>query len=103
MPAIKKPSLRPFEVLENTTNGELGLIIEIAGTKVILADRTGKKALFKLTPEFVKVADRDGFSLAAIAGMRRLSKEAAERAKQASNEKRKATLAAKKAARAQAA
>lgn len=100
MPAIKKPSLRPFEVLENTVNGELGLVIEIAGPKVILADREGKRALFKLTPEFVKVADRDGFALAAIAGMRRHAKEAVEKAKQASNAKRKATLAAKKAAKA---
>jgi hypothetical protein len=100
MPAFRKPQVRPFEVLENTVNGELGLVIEIAGSKVVLANRDGKRALFKLTPEFVKVADRDGFSLAAIAGMRRHAREAADRAKQASNEKRRATLAAKKALKA---
>lgn len=100
MPAIKKPFVRPFEVLENTVSGELGLVIEIAGPKVVLANKDGQRSLYKLTPEFIKVADRDGFALSALAGMRRNKKAAEAQAKQASNAKRKATIAAKKAAKA---
>jgi hypothetical protein len=81
-------------------NGELGLVIEVTGVKLVMANREGVRSLFKLTEEFVKVDD-SAFALAALAGMRRQKKAAEELAKQASNAKRKATIAAKKAAASQ--
>lgn len=97
MPTPKIPQVRPLEVLKNVRSGELGLVIEISGAKLVMANRDGVRSLYKMTDEFVRVDDA-GFALAALAGMRRQKKAAEEAAKQASNAKRKATIAAKKAA-----
>ena len=68
---MKASQLRPLDVLKNTVNGELGLVIEIVKDKVCLADRTGQRALFKLGPLFVRVSDEQtGFALAALNAMR---------------------------------
>src|SRR3954469_9834658 len=97
MPITKIPQIRPLEVLKNVRNGQLGLVIEIAGAKLIMANRDGVRSLFRLTEEFVKVDD-SAFALAALAGMRRQKKAFEEQAKEVSNAKRRATIAAKKAA-----
>jgi hypothetical protein len=95
---MKQSLVRPFQVLKNQRTGELGLVIEIADGKVVMANRDGVRSLYKLTPDFIKIVDTEGFSLAALAGMRLQAKAAAEQAKMVSSAKRKATRAAKKAA-----
>lgn len=100
MPSSKLPQIRPFEVLKNVRSGELGLVIEVSGTKLVLANRDGVRSLFKLTEEFVRVDDA-AFALGALAGMRKQKRAAEDAAKQASNAKRRATIAAKKAAKLQ--
>jgi hypothetical protein len=67
---MKRDHIRPFDVLKNITNGELGLVIEFAGANVHLVDKTGRRALFKLGADFIKVDDDTGFRLAALNAMR---------------------------------
>jgi hypothetical protein len=83
-----KPDIRPFDVLKNRVTGELGLVIEFAGANVNLVDKTGRRALYKLGADFVKVQDDTGFRLAALAAMR-------ERRKLESPRKRKRAPRAK--------
>jgi hypothetical protein len=67
---MKRNDIRPFDVLKNLASGELGLVIELAGANVHLADKTGRRALYKLGSDFVKVDDDTGFRLAALNAMR---------------------------------
>ena len=70
---MKAREIRPFDVLKNTLNGELGLVVEVSENKVHLADRTGRRTLYKLSDIFVLTnGDEAGFKLAALAGMRAL-------------------------------
>jgi|GEM_PF-2244409 len=67
---MKRDHIRPFDVLKNLASGEFGLVIEFAGSNVVLADKTGRRALYKLGADFVKVDDDTGFRLAALNAMR---------------------------------
>lgn len=85
MRAMKARDLRPFDVIKNVQNGELGLVIEITGDKVNLADQTGARAFFKIGPLFEKVDNEQcgPFRLATLAQMtarRRLEKPKRRRA-----------------------
>lgn len=72
---MKRHEIRPFDVLRNVASGELGLVIESAGSNVHLVDKTGRRALYKLGPDFIKIDDDSGFRLAALAAMRKLRAE----------------------------
>jgi hypothetical protein len=80
---MKRNEFRPFDVLRNVASGELGLVIESAGSNVHLVDKTGRRALYKLGPDFVKVDDDTGFRLAALAAMRKLRAESKPKRKRA--------------------
>jgi len=67
---MKRHEIRPFDVLKNIENGELGLVIELAGTNVHLVDKTGRRALYKLGADFVKIDDESDFRLSALKAMR---------------------------------
>lgn len=69
---MKARDLRPFDVLKNVVSGELGLVIEITGDKVNLADQTGARAFYKVGPLFEKI-DNDqvgAFRIATLMQMR---------------------------------
>lgn len=92
MSAMKARDLRPFDVLKNVHSGELGLVIEITGDKVNLADQTGARAFYKLGPMFDKI-DNDqcgAFRLATLAQMRERRKLEAAQKRKASRKKKAA-------------
>ena len=62
--------IQAFDVLKHLTTGELGMVIEYAGANVTLVDKTGRRALYKLGADFIKIEDKSGFRLAALAAMR---------------------------------
>jgi hypothetical protein len=80
---MKRPEIRPFDVLRNVASGELGLVLESAGSNVHLVDKTGRRALYKLGPDFEKINDETGFRLAALAAMRKLRAETKPKRKRA--------------------
>lgn len=69
---MKARDLRPFDVLKNVVSGELGLVIEITGDKVNLADQTGARAFYKVGPLFEKIdnAQVGAFRIATLMQMR---------------------------------
>ena len=69
---MKARDLRPFDVLKNTLSGELGLVIEITGDKVNLADQTGARAFYKVSALFEKMDNEQcgAFRIATLFQMR---------------------------------
>ena len=69
---MKASELRPLDVLKNTVTGELGLVVEIAGDKVCLADKAGEKAFYKPGELYIRISREEGgaFTLAALAVLR---------------------------------
>ena len=87
---MKARDLRPFDVLKNVVSGELGLVIEITGDKVNLADQTGARAFYKVGPLFEKV-DNDqvgAFRIATLMQMRERRKLEAPKKRRASRKKK---------------
>ncbi len=98
---MKARDLRPFDVLKNTQSGELGLIIEITGDKVNLADQTGQRAFYKLSPLFEKMDNEQcgAFRIATLFQMRERRKlEAPKKKRRVSKKKAAAEPAASVAA-----
>ncbi|MDX6768597.1 MAG: hypothetical protein SF051_03635 [Elusimicrobiota bacterium] len=86
---MKARDLRPFDVLKNVQSGELGLVIEIAGDKVNLADQTGQRAFFKLGALFEKMDNEQcgAFRIATLFQMRERRKLEAPKKRRASKKK----------------
>jgi hypothetical protein len=96
MSVMKARDLRPFDVLKNVSSGELGLVIEITGDKVNLADQTGARAFYKLGPIFEKV-DNDqvgAFRLATLEQMRERRKLEAPKKRRVTRKKKEAAAPA---------
>ena len=75
---MKATDCRPLDVLRNLASGELGLVVEIAGDKVCLADKEGRKNFFRPGDqfEFVPREESGAFTLGTLAVLRDLRRQA---------------------------
>lgn len=93
---MKARDLRPFDVLKNVVSGELGLVIEITGDKVNLADQTGARAFYKVGPLFEKIDNEQvgAFRIATLMQMRERRKLEAPKKRRVVRKKKEDAVAA---------
>lgn len=55
MPEIELENVRVFDVLRNSLNGELTVVMGVSGDRLDLRDKTGAVVRFKFGPHFTRV------------------------------------------------
>lgn len=83
---IELDRIRIFDVLRNSLNGELGLVMSVTGDHMELRDKTGAISRYKFGKQFAPVTDDE--AIAFRAALRALRKA------QPPEKKRKRTLSA---------